>query len=114
MRTHGGVAATILAGMLAGCADQPAPSEPTLEQRSDGTAEATTPVETRPIADAETLELSAGVRTAMTRSITAALAELDIPPDAAMSTLNDFFQRVDAQQAERRQARADLPRTIHP
>lgn len=114
MRIHGGMAAGILAGVLVGCADQPAPSEPTLEQRSDDAAQATTPVETRPTADAEVLELSAGVRTAMTRSLTAALAKLDIQPDASMSTLQDFFQRVDAQQAERRQAQADLLRTIHP
>lgn len=115
MKARGSVAASILAAALVGCADRPAPAEPTFDRRGAG-AEATARFETssRPIAEMEALELTAGMRTAMTRSLSAALAELDIQPNASMRVLDEFFQRVEARHAERRQARADLLRTVHP
>ncbi|MGH7574442.1 MAG: hypothetical protein ACREM1_04840 [Longimicrobiales bacterium] len=99
--------------VLMGCADHPGPSEPALEEHSANTAETPAPVET-PIADVEALEISAEMRTAIRESLTAALAELELQPYASMSTLQDFFKQVEAQQAKRRRARTDLLRTVHP
>ncbi len=101
---------------LAGCSD--GFTEPEVASVADDPSHVAlpVPVETTlaPGADVEALELSAGVRTAMTRTLTAALAELDLQPDAPLSVLHDFFQQAEAQHAEALEARAEPLRTIQP
>lgn len=45
------------------------------------------------------MTLSANLRAAMTTTLTAALAETGVQPDAAMGALHEFFNEIDARQA---------------
>jgi hypothetical protein len=54
------------------------------------------------------LGLSPALRTAMSTTLAASLAELGMQPAGSMIVLQDFFQEIDAQQQNRLQARDDL------
>jgi hypothetical protein len=97
--------------LLAACGDQPPPLEPL--QRSTATVPTTSTVgnAAASLASAQAIELSPGVRAAMTKTLSSALAELDLPSEAPMSTLQDFFRQLDVQQAERRTRHVTLPQT---
>ncbi len=101
-----------LSALLVGCGDRPPPVEPAERSTVSPPTTAAAGHAAAPLADAEVLELSPGVRAAMTRTLSAAVAELDIPSEAPMGALNDFFQQLEAQQAAQRAARTTLPRTI--
>lgn len=94
---------------LLGCGqDQPPPVEPALAQTTS-LLEATD----KPGAEVEALGLSPGLRTAMTKTLTAALTEFEIQPDASMAALQEFFQELEAQQTKSLHAGDDL-RNVHP
>lgn len=101
--------------VLVGCGDQPPPVEPALAQRSAAYAQTTSLLEATPEpgSEVEALGLSPGLRTAMTKTLTAALTEFEIQPDASMAVLQEFFQEIEAQQAERLDAGDEL-RNVHP
>jgi hypothetical protein len=92
-----------VSAMLLGCGDQPPPIEPDLAPPGGAAAlmdsrPAATPA---PVTDADAPQLSAGVRAAMARALTAALTEFDLDPAVSMSLLHDFMQHVEAHQVDR-------------
>jgi hypothetical protein len=65
-----------------------------------------------PVMVADAQRLSAGVRAAMARSLTAALDELDLEPAAPMRLLHEFLDGVESQRIQRLGTAAGPARTI--
>ncbi len=92
---------TVSALLFAACestAPTSPPGEPALAEPSAASAQ-TSLLAATPEAGAEVkvLELSPDLRAGMTETLTAALTEFEIQPDAAMAALQEFFQEIEAQ-----------------